>query len=120
MTNWIPPAAIFIFGACIIPFLTGKAKQVYLLLLPVLAFINLLNMPEGTDWVFNFLGYEVIFGKVVADGVAALKDIGSREILFLSILAIAVLGLGLWPNPLLEVMHVSVDHLLDQTAISKF
>ena len=64
MTNWIPPAAIFIFGACIIPFLTGKAKQVYLLLLPVLAFINLLNMPEGTDWVFNFLGYEVIFGKV--------------------------------------------------------
>ncbi|HJL65445.1 MAG: NADH-quinone oxidoreductase subunit M [Arenicellales bacterium] len=69
-----------------------------------------------TLWMYK----RVIFGKVVADGVAALKDIGSREILFLSILAIAVLGLGLWPNPLLEVMHVSVDHLLDQTAISKF
>lgn len=69
-----------------------------------------------TLWMYK----RVIFGSVVADGVAALKDIGPREILFLSILAFAVLGLGLWPNPLLEVMHVSVDHLLDQAAISKF
>ena len=64
MTNWIPPAAIFIIGAFLIPFLRGKAKQAYLLLIPALAFINLLNMPEGTSWVFNFLGYEVTFGRV--------------------------------------------------------
>ena len=30
----------------------------------------------------------------------------------LGLLAVMVLGLGLWPAPLLEVMHASVDHLI--------
>jgi len=39
--------------------------------------------------------------------------------LFLGLLAIPVLVMGLWPFPFLEVMHVSVDHLLEQVATSK-
>ncbi len=64
MIEWIPPATIFILGALLIPFLKGRVKQAYMLLLPVLAFIDLLNMSYGTQWVYNFLGYEIIFGKV--------------------------------------------------------
>ncbi|MDI6655145.1 MAG: Na(+)/H(+) antiporter subunit D [Candidatus Hydrothermarchaeota archaeon] len=64
MTEWIPPAAIFILGAFLIPILEGRARQIYMLLVPVLAFINLLQMSEGTYWVYNFLGYDLIFGKV--------------------------------------------------------
>jgi NADH-quinone oxidoreductase subunit M len=61
----------------------------------------------------------VIFGKVANDHVAELNDIGGREGLFLAILAVAVLLMGVWPAPFLDVMHVSVDELLRQATTSK-
>ena len=61
----------------------------------------------------------VIFGEVANDNVAALKDINNREFFILGTLAAAVLLLGLWPAPLLDVMHVSVDHLVQQITQSK-
>lgn len=61
----------------------------------------------------------VIFGAVANDNVAALTDINSREFLILAVLAIAVLLFGIWPNPLVEVMHVSIDNLLQHIAQSK-
>jgi NADH-quinone oxidoreductase subunit M len=39
--------------------------------------------------------------------------------LILGLLAAAVLVLGVWPAPLLDVMHVSVQHLLQQALTSK-
>jgi multicomponent Na+:H+ antiporter subunit D len=60
----IPPALIFIIGAPLIPFLRGGLKSAYVLLLPVIASICLLNMHEGAYWVVNFLGYDLIFGRV--------------------------------------------------------
>jgi NADH-quinone oxidoreductase subunit M len=61
----------------------------------------------------------VIFGDIANDNVRALTDINKREILFLSILAIAVLALGLWPDPLVDVMHATIDNLLNHIANSK-
>ncbi len=61
----------------------------------------------------------VIFGEVANDGVAALKDISGREFLVLGSLALAVLILGLWPAPLIEVMDVSINNLLQHVAESK-
>ena len=64
MINTVPPAAIFIFGALLVPLLKGRLKSIYLLLLPIAGFINLINIPEGTHWVVRFLDYELVFGKV--------------------------------------------------------
>jgi len=61
----------------------------------------------------------VIFGEVANDNVAALKDVNKREFFILGVLAVAVLGLGLWPAPLLDVMHATVDHLIEQVMHSK-
>ncbi|MFP4606010.1 MAG: NADH-quinone oxidoreductase subunit M [Thiohalospira sp.] len=61
----------------------------------------------------------VIFGRVTNDGVAELSDINAREFLLMAMLAIFVLLLGVWPAPLLEVMHASVHNLLDHVAQSK-
>jgi NADH-quinone oxidoreductase subunit M len=61
----------------------------------------------------------VIFGEIANDNVRALTDINKREFLFLSILAIAVLALGLWPDPLVDVMHATIDNLLNHIANSK-
>ena len=64
MINTVPPAAIFIIGALLIPLLKGRLKSLYLLMLPVIGFINLLNIPEGSHWIVRFLDYELVFGKV--------------------------------------------------------
>jgi len=60
-----------------------------------------------------------VFGDVNNEGVAGLADINARERLVLGSLALAVLGLGIWPAPLVEVMDASVENLLRHIAISK-
>src|SRR3989338_7427625 len=69
-----------------------------------------------TLWMYK----RVIFGPVANEHVATLKDINGREAVFLAALALAVLVMGLWPQPFLEVMHASVEHLLQQAMTSKF
>jgi NADH-quinone oxidoreductase subunit M len=61
----------------------------------------------------------VFFGEVANDEVKALTDINRREFWMLASLAVIVLLLGVWPDPLLNVMHASVEHLLTQVAQSK-
>jgi NADH-quinone oxidoreductase subunit M len=61
----------------------------------------------------------VIFGEIANDKVAALSDLNGREFLVLSVLAIAVLLVGLWPAPLLDVMRSSTQHLAEQLLFSK-
>jgi len=62
----------------------------------------------------------VVFGAVTNSHVAELKDIGAREFFVLGLLAALVLAMGLYPFPLTEVMHASVDNLLKQVATTKF
>jgi len=61
----------------------------------------------------------VIFGEVSNNNVAELQDLNQREFMMLAVLAIIVLGIGLWPAPLIDVMHASVEHLLTQVLQSK-
>jgi len=61
----------------------------------------------------------VIFGPVANAGVASLKDLNGREFVILAVLAVAVLALGIWPAPLLEMMQASVQHLVSQALGSK-
>lgn len=60
----LPPALIFILGAFLIPLLKGKIKQAYMLLLPVIGFINLLGFSEGVHFAVSFLDYNLVFGRV--------------------------------------------------------
>jgi NADH-quinone oxidoreductase subunit M len=61
----------------------------------------------------------VIYGEVANDNVAALQDLNSREFTVLLVLAIAVLLLGVWPAPLVDMMNVSIEHLIQQIGQSK-
>ena len=61
----------------------------------------------------------VIFGAVANHHVAELTDITLREKIILSILAITVLGMGLYPLPLGEIMHASVKDFLVHVAGTK-
>ena len=55
----------------------------------------------------------MIFGEIANRNVRELKDINAREALVLGVLALAVLLVGLWPQPLVELMHASVADLLE-------
>jgi NADH-quinone oxidoreductase subunit M len=68
-----------------------------------------------TLWMYK----RVMFGAVANDHVAALKDLEPRELVVLGLLAAAVLAMGLFPLPLTEVMHASVDELLRHVAQPK-
>jgi NADH-quinone oxidoreductase subunit M len=61
----------------------------------------------------------VVFGPVANANVAALIDLNRREQLVLGVLAVAVILLGVWPAPLLDVMRGSIEHLTQQILGSK-
>lgn len=61
----------------------------------------------------------VVFGEVKNPKVAELQDLNGREWIVLGSLAALTLLLGIWPAPLLEVMHATVDNLLQQAVTSK-
>ena len=61
----------------------------------------------------------VAFGDIANDHVRQLTDINRREFLILGVMAIAVLFMGIYPKPFTDVMHVSVEALLQHVAISK-
>jgi NADH-quinone oxidoreductase subunit M len=61
----------------------------------------------------------VIYGAVGNEKVASLTDINGRETLILATLAIVVLLFGIWPAPLLDVMHATVQNLMEHILVSK-
>ncbi|MDZ7770982.1 MAG: NADH-quinone oxidoreductase subunit M [Woeseiaceae bacterium] len=61
----------------------------------------------------------VIYGEVANKHVEALQDLNHREYLVLGILALAVLLVGLWPAPLVDMMSVTVDELIEHIGQSK-
>jgi NADH-quinone oxidoreductase subunit M len=66
-------------------------------------------------WMFK----RVYLGPVANDHVKHLKDINAREFLFLSLLAISILYMGVYPKPFTDVMDVSVAELLKHVAMTK-
>src|SRR5438477_1244993 len=83
-----------------------------------LAFLAASTMVLGaayTLWMYK----RVMFGAVANPQVAALKDLNGREATVLGLLALAVLGMGVYPFPFTEVMHASVNDLLRHVALPK-
>ncbi len=61
----------------------------------------------------------VAFGDIKNPQVSQMSDINSREYAILAVLAVFVLFMGVYPQPFTEVMHVSVQQLLEHVAQSK-
>src|SRR5213596_1529967 len=83
-----------------------------------LAFLAASTMVLGaayTLWMYK----RVMFGAVANPQVAALTDLNGREATVLGLLALAVLGMGVYPFPFTEVMHASVNDLLRHVALPK-
>ncbi|MBF0230901.1 MAG: Na(+)/H(+) antiporter subunit D [Desulfamplus sp.] len=64
LNTGFPPGLIFIIGAIFIPLFKGKWKSALMLMLPILAFMSLMRMPEGSNWMVKFMDYDLILGQV--------------------------------------------------------
>jgi NADH-quinone oxidoreductase subunit M len=82
------------------------------------AFVAALTLILGAAYTL-WLVKRVIWGDVGNDGVASLKDLNAREFIVLAVLAFAVLLIGVWPAPLLDVMRPTIEFLVQQLMISK-
>ena len=82
------------------------------------AFLTATILITGSAYTL-WLVKRVLYGPVANDHVAQMPDLNGRELLVLGSLAVGVLLLGVWPAPLLDIMHSSIHHLVDQMTTSK-
>jgi len=68
-----------------------------------------------TLWMYK----RVIFGDLVRDSVKDMSDMSVREFGYFVPLIVLVVWLGFYPLPVLDVLHASVTHLVDQATASK-
>ncbi len=60
MTSNFLPALIFMLGGLLIPFFKGRAKSVYMLMIPVVGFINLIHIPMGEHHLMGFADFNLV------------------------------------------------------------
>ncbi|MCM2286331.1 MAG: Na(+)/H(+) antiporter subunit D [Desulfobacula sp.] len=60
MTNSVLPALIFMIGGFLIPFFKGRAKSVYMMFIPLVGFVNLINIPLGDHFLMNFSDFKLV------------------------------------------------------------
>ena len=77
--------------------------------------VALITGAAYTLWMIK----RVVYGEVASPKIAALKDVGARELSFLVILGVAVLALGVYPKPLADVANPTLHHLLQQVEQKK-
>jgi len=77
----------------------------------VFAAMTLILAASYTLWMYK----RVFFGPVANDHVAAMQDITWIEKTNYTLLAIGVFWVGLYPQPILKVLHVTIGHLLEQS-----
>jgi multicomponent Na+:H+ antiporter subunit D len=66
---WVHPALVLIIGALILPFVPrGPLRKIYLVAVPVAAFLFTYLMGHGTHAVMEFMDWQLTFGRV--DGLS--------------------------------------------------
>ena len=85
---------------------------------PWLGFAAAVTLVLGAAYTL-WMVKRVVFGAVANPQVAALADVGRREFWLLAAVAAAVLAMGVYPKPFIDVMHVSVTDLLAHVVKSK-
>ena len=81
----------------------------------IFAALTLIIGAGYTLWMYK----RVVFGEVTSSHVAEMDDVSSREFIILAVLAVAVIVMGVYPQLFVAKIHVSVQHLISQVAISK-
>ncbi len=123
MPHFTAFAVLFAMANCGLPGTAGFVGE-WMVILGAVKVNFWLGAVAATTLIFGaaytlWMVKRVYFGEVANQHVAELQDINSREFLMLTLLAIAVLAMGLIPKPVTDVMHTSVVELMKLAAVSK-
>ena len=116
-------ALLFAMANCGLPGTAGFVGE-WMVILGAVQVNFWLGLAAATALIFGaaytlWMVKRVYLGPVTNDDVRNLEDINSREFLMLTLLALAVLAMGLYPKPFTDVMDASVVELLRHVAQSK-
>jgi NADH-quinone oxidoreductase subunit M len=116
-------AVLFAMANCGLPGTAGFVGE-WMVILGAVQYNFWVALLAATTLIFGaaytlWMVKRVYFGEVANDHVKNLRDLNGREFLMLSLLAAAVLWMGLYPKPFTDVMNVSVAQLLQHVAASK-
>jgi NADH-quinone oxidoreductase subunit M len=116
-------ALLFAMANCGLPGTAGFVGE-WMVILATVKFNFWLGLLAASAMVFGaaytlWMVKRVYLGPVTNQDVEDLQDINSREFLMLTLLAAAVLWMGIYPKPFTDVMHASVSQLLQHVALSK-
>lgn len=81
------------------------------------AFLTALGMILGAGYML-YLYRRVIFGTLTKDALKSMMDLTPREIAIFAPLVVLVLWMGIYPSSFLDVIHVSVDHLVTRVQLA--
>jgi NADH-quinone oxidoreductase subunit M len=66
-------------------------------------------------WLYR----RVIFGDLTKENLKTITDLNMREIGFFAPLVLLSLFMGIYPKPFLDVLHVSVENLVEQSKLAR-
>ena len=123
MPRFAALAVFFAMANCGLPGTAGFVGE-WMVILGAVQFNFWVAFAAATTLVFGaaytlWMVKRVYFGKIANEGVRGLVDLNAREFFMLSLLAVAVLWMGVYPKPFTDVMQVSVAELLKHVALSK-
>ena len=61
-----------------------------------------------------YLYRRIIFGQLTKEHLLKITDLSKREIMIFAPLGVLVLWMGIYPSSFLDIMHVSVNNLIDR------
>ncbi len=114
---------LFAMANCGLPGTAGFVGE-WMVILAAVQFNFWIGLAAASALIFGaaytlWMIKRVYLGPVVNEDVRQLSDINPREFAMLSILAVAVMVMGLYPKPFTDVMNASVDQLIQQASESK-
>jgi NADH-quinone oxidoreductase subunit M len=123
MPKFATLAVFFGMANCGLPGTSGFVGE-WMVILGTVGVNFWLALLAATTLVFG-AGYtlwmvkRVYFGPVANDAVRKLTDANPRELVMLSLLAVAALWMGVYPKPFTDPMQASVTELLKHVSVSK-
>jgi NADH-quinone oxidoreductase subunit M len=116
-------AVLFAMANCGLPATSGFVGE-FMVILAAVDYDFVIGILAATALMLGaayslWMTKRVFFGEITNKHVEELTDINKREFLIMGILAIFTIGMGVYPKPFTDVMHVSVIELLRHVAVSK-
>jgi NADH-quinone oxidoreductase subunit M len=83
------------------------------IIVAVLASLGVILVAAYMLWLYR----RVIFGKVVSSEIKDMKDLNKTEIYIFASIAFLTLFFGIYPEPLLNTVDISINNLIDKYQI---